>query len=136
MRGDTDDRKKTTMNIEQLKKLQEHAQLSPYAGTMKNPNIRWEGKNPLCGDTLAIDLCVKNGKIIDARFSHSGCALSGAAASLFLDHIIGKSTAVLTRITPKKQLALIGVPVSAGRLNCALLPIRGITARQKSSRKK
>lgn len=136
MRGDPNNRKEIIMNIDQLKKLQEHAQLSPYAGTMKNPDIRWEGENQLCGDALAIDLRIKNGKITDAKFSHSGCALSGAAASLLLDHVINKSTSVLARITPEKQLSLLGVPVSAGRLNCALLPIRGITAKQKSGRKK
>ncbi|OGD23806.1 hypothetical protein A2Z10_01595 [Candidatus Azambacteria bacterium RBG_16_47_10] len=114
------------MKIDQLKKLQEYAQLSPYAGTMKKPDIHWEGENPLCGDMLSIDLRVVKGKVADARFEHRGCALSGAATSIFLDHIIGKQITALSRITLEKHLALLGIPVSPGRLNCALLPLRGI----------
>lgn len=136
MRCDPQHYKETAMNIEQLKKLQEHVELSPYTGTMKNPDIRWEGENPLCGDTLAIDLRVKRGKITDARFTHKGCALSGASASLFIEHIIGKEVSAAARITPEKHLRILGTPVSAGRLNCALLPLRGITAEQKKSREK
>lgn len=131
MYGNREDRKKIAMNIDQVKRLQEHAQLSPYIGTMKNPDIRWKGENPLCGDTLMIGLKVKNGKITDARFAHSGCALSGASASLFIDHIIGKTVSAAERITAEKHLKLLGIPVSAGRINCALLPLRGITSGHK-----
>lgn len=123
------------MKIDQLKKLQEYALFSPYAGIMKKPDIHWEGENPLCGDVLAVDLRVEKGKITDARFTHRGCALSGAATSFFLDAIIGKPVSALARITPKKHLAALGVPVSTGRLNCALLPLRGITPEQKKQKK-
>lgn len=123
------------MNIDHVKKLQEHAQLSPYAGTMKNPDIQWEGENPSCGDTLSIDLRVKNGKITDARFSHRGCALSGASASIFLESIMGKPVSSIAKITPEKHLASIGIPISSGRLNCALLPLHGITSEHKKQKK-
>lgn len=97
--------------------------------------MHWEGENPLCGDVLAVDLRVKKGRVVDARFTHRGCALSGAATSFFLDSIIGKPVSALARITPKKHLAALGVPVSTGRLNCALLPLRGITTEQKKQKK-
>lgn len=131
MHGNTGDRKKTTMSIDHVKKLQEHVQLSPYAGTMKNPDMHWEGENPSCGDALLVGLRIKNGKVVDARFTHRGCALSGASASIFLDSIMGKSISSIAKITPEKHLASIGIPISSGRLNCALLPLRGITSGHK-----
>lgn len=124
------------MKIDQLKKLQEYAEFSPYTGTMKKPDIHWEGENPLCGDALTIDLKVIHGKIADARFEHRGCALSGAATSILLDHIIGKRITTLSDITPEKHLDLLGIPVSPGRLNCALLPLRGITSGQKKQKQR
>lgn len=112
------------MNIDQFKKIWEHAQLSPCAGALKRPSLSGTGENPLCGDTLRIDLKVKNGIIIDAKFTHHGCALSATAASLLVESIIGTRVTALQELDAYALLKLIGAPVSPARLNCALLPLR------------
>lgn len=112
------------MHIDQFKKIWEHAQLSPYAGTLKRPHMTGKGENPLCGDSLRIDFATKNGKITDAKFLHHGCALSATAASLLLERLIGKSPSAIARMSEHAHLALIGAPVSPARINCALLPLR------------
>ena len=50
------------------------------------------GHNPLCGDRLTIYLIEQNGKICDARFEGTGCAISVASASLMTEAIKGKTT--------------------------------------------
>jgi nitrogen fixation protein NifU and related proteins len=50
-----------------------------------------EGYNPLCGDRLTVYLRVENGRIQDASFQGSGCAISKASASLMTDSVKGKT---------------------------------------------
>ena len=44
-----------------------------------------EGVSPSCGDDITLQLRVKDGKIEDAGFIGSGCAISQASASLMID---------------------------------------------------
>src|SRR6476661_1112568 len=50
-----------------------------------------EGYNPLCGDRLTVYLKIEDGRIIDASFQGSGCAISKASASLMTDAVKGKT---------------------------------------------
>jgi nitrogen fixation protein NifU and related proteins len=50
-----------------------------------------EGYNPLCGDRLTVYLRVEDGRIQDASFQGSGCAISKASASLMTDSVKGKT---------------------------------------------
>jgi nitrogen fixation protein NifU and related proteins len=52
-----------------------------------------EGYNPLCGDRLTVYLRIEDGRILDASFEGSGCAISKAAASLMTDSVKGKTLA-------------------------------------------
>jgi nitrogen fixation protein NifU and related proteins len=50
-----------------------------------------EGYNPLCGDRLTVYLRVEDGRIQDASFQGSGCAISKASASMMTDSVKGKT---------------------------------------------
>jgi nitrogen fixation NifU-like protein len=50
-----------------------------------------EGYNPLCGDRLTVYLRIENGRIEDASFLGSGCAISTASASLMTESVKGKT---------------------------------------------
>jgi nitrogen fixation protein NifU and related proteins len=50
-----------------------------------------EGYNPLCGDRLTVYLRIGDGRIQDASFEGSGCAISKASASLMTDAVKGKT---------------------------------------------
>jgi len=50
-----------------------------------------DGYNPLCGDRLTVYLTIKNGKIEDAAFEGSGCAISTASASMMTQTVRGKT---------------------------------------------
>jgi len=58
---------------------------------MEGPTHRAEGFNPLCGDRLTVYMNVEDGRITDASFKGSGCAISVASASLMTDTLKGRT---------------------------------------------
>ena len=52
---------------------------------------RVEGRNPLCGDRIALSLQVDGDVITDIRFMGEGCAISKASASMMTQAIKGKT---------------------------------------------
>jgi nitrogen fixation NifU-like protein len=60
-------------------------------GPLADANRHAEGRNPLCGDHLSVQVDVKDGVIVDVAFDGAGCAISRASASLMTDAVKGKS---------------------------------------------
>jgi len=60
-------------------------------GALEGATNRAEGRNPLCGDEVAVELKVERDAIEDVRFTASGCAVSRAAASIMTQAVKGKS---------------------------------------------
>ena len=57
------------------------------------------GHNPLCGDKLVLFLTVgTDGRIADAAFQGSGCAISVASASMMTEMLKGKTAAQAKRL--------------------------------------
>ena len=98
-----------------------------------------EGYNPLCGDRLTVYLRVEDGRIQDASFQGSGCAISKASASLMTDSVKGKTLRgsaravrafhrMITRAPDEpvddlgKLSVLAGVRQFPVRVKCASLP--------------
>lgn len=65
---------------------------------MADANREAQGHNPLCGDQVTVRLRVDDGRIQDAAFQGSGCAISRASASLMTAAIKGR--------TPEEAAAL------------------------------
>jgi nitrogen fixation NifU-like protein len=98
-----------------------------------------EGYNPLCGDRLTLFLQVEDGRIRDASFQGSGCAISMASASLMTEQLRGKTPAEAEAIFQQfhtllttdggeatsllgKLTVLGGVKEYPTRVKCATLP--------------
>lgn len=111
------------MDIDAFKRLRDHAELSPYKGRLKKPDVHASGDNPLCGDKISIDLRLVKGKIKEAKFTHEGCVLSGAAASALLEYAKGKSLEKIQNLAAEKMFALLGTEISPARVPCALLAL-------------
>ncbi len=60
-------------------------------GPLAEANRHAEGRNPLCGDHLSVQVDVKDGVIENVAFEGAGCAISRASASLMTDAVKGKS---------------------------------------------
>lgn len=66
-------------------------------------------RNPSCGDVLTLELKVDGGKVIDAKFSGTGCTISQASGSLMTDQIIGKTPAAIKQmVTTFSDLVIDG----------------------------
>lgn len=90
-------------------------------------DLRGGGTNPTCGDEL--ELFVKlgeDGKVTHATFLGSGCAISQAAASMLTDKLQGMALADLKLLAPGDIYSMLGIHVSPGRANCALLAYRAL----------
>ena len=60
-------------------------------GPLSEANRHAEGRNPLCGDHLSVQVDVEDGVIKNVAFEGAGCAISRASASLMTDAVKGKS---------------------------------------------
>lgn len=95
-------------------------------GKLEKPDIVSKDYNPLCGDSVEIQLKVSNGKIVDVKFTGSGCAISQAAASMLTEVIKGKKLEEVVKLDKDDVLKLLGIELSPIRLKCALLPLKAL----------
>ncbi len=100
-----------------------------FRGELDPHDFTFEDSNPLCGDELRIDVRI-NGeeKIIDAKFSGRGCAISQASADLLLEYIQGRSLAEVKALSKEDVLDLLGIELGPVRLKCALLSLKVLKA--------
>jgi nitrogen fixation protein NifU and related proteins len=54
-------------------------------------NRHAEGYNPLCGDKVTVYLAIGDGRVQDAAFQGSGCAISTASASMMTERLRGQT---------------------------------------------
>ena len=98
-----------------------------------------EGRNPLCGDKISLDVIVDGDVVTDIKFTGEGCAISKASASMMTQAIKGKTRDEAERMyegfhdlvtgkvagTPDKSLgslrAFAGVARFPTRVKCATM---------------
>jgi nitrogen fixation NifU-like protein len=113
----------------------EHYRRPHNFGTLEQPDVSYEGSNPLCGDriTLMLDLD-DTGHVTDVAFTGRGCAISQASASLLTDTLRGQAADDLLQLGKDDVLDLLGIEISPARLKCALLSLdtlqRALSERQ------
>jgi nitrogen fixation NifU-like protein len=83
-----------------------------------------EDLNPLCGDTITMELQVDDGKVSDVRFSGKGCAISQASASMLTEEIKGMKLEDVARLSKDVVLENMGIGISPTRMKCAMLGLR------------
>jgi len=93
-------------------------------GSLPHPDIVSHDVNTSCGDEIAMNVLVKDGRIGNVRFSGKGCAISLAAASMLTEHALGKPLDEVAKFNKEEMLGLINIPISCMRLKCALLGLK------------
>lgn len=106
----------------------DHYQNPRNYGTLEQPDISYEDSNPVCGDEIRMDLKIRDGRVIDARFNGHGCSISQASASMLTEEIIGKTLEEVKQIDKQYLLDLLGIPLGPVRLKCALLSLKVLKA--------
>ena len=127
-------------NIQELYRdiLMEHYKYPRGSEKLEKPDIENDGQNPLCGDSLTIQLKLAEDIIEDISCLCQGCAICKASGSMLTEIIEGKSLEETKKIavSVKKILkgeeapadldyedleALEGVKKFPVRIKCALL---------------
>jgi nitrogen fixation NifU-like protein len=65
---------------------------------LEHPQCHADGRNPLCGDRISIDIALDGETIADIAFDGAGCAICTASASLMTQAIKGKTQAEAERL--------------------------------------
>jgi nitrogen fixation NifU-like protein len=95
----------------------------PYhRGQCEHSSHEFEGKNPLCGDVVRIDLALgDDGKINEIYFDGDGCCISQASASMLVEAMDGKTADDVRDFSAEDMLELFGARLTPNRQKCCLL---------------
>jgi nitrogen fixation protein NifU and related proteins len=108
--------------------IMEHFRRPRNQGPLPGSDLAHEGANPLCGDRIRIELALRDGCVVEARFTANACAISVAAASLLTERVRGMSTLDVRSIRAEEMLAALGDRIPQAREACALLPLTTMVA--------
>jgi nitrogen fixation NifU-like protein len=99
---------------------------NPYnRGTMAHPTFEFRDLNPLCGDEICIQARLdEQGRLVKVCFEGKGCVISLAAASMLMEEVEGKTLEEVKRMDRQAMLDLLGIPLTAMRVKCAMLALR------------
>lgn len=104
----------------------DHYQHPRNAAPLEHPSVHIAEYNPLCGDSIQLDIRIEHGRIIDAGFLSIGCALSGAAMSLLSEVIKGKSLEEANALSNDTVFSLLQIPITPVRIKCAVLGLAAV----------
>jgi nitrogen fixation NifU-like protein len=94
-------------------------------GHLEAPTAKAEDLNPLCGDTITMELAVDDdGKVTDVKFSGRGCAISQASASMLTESIKGMPLEDVAKLSQEAVLENVGIGISPARMKCAMLGLK------------
>jgi nitrogen fixation NifU-like protein len=100
----------------------DHFKNPRQAGLLEQADLLGEDSNPLCGDKVKISLKVSQVGVIEKfGFLGDGCAISVASTSLLGEKLIGKKLLEILAMDGEEMLKLLEIPISPGRIKCALL---------------
>jgi nitrogen fixation protein NifU and related proteins len=89
---------------------------------LESAHLSCEDSNPLCGDKVKVTLQVNDAnEITKFGFQGEGCAVSIASTSLLGEKLIGLNVDDLLLMDNGQVLELLEIPISPGRVKCALL---------------
>lgn len=93
-------------------------------GHLEHADASADDTNPLCGDQIAMELKLTDGRVSDVRFSGKGCAISQASASMLTESIRGKTLEEIAKLPKDVVLENVGIGISPTRMKCATLGLR------------
>ena len=108
--------------------IMDHYRHPRRKGHLEESDIHYHDTNPFCGDDITIELKVEDGKVVDAAFNGSGCAISMATASMLMEEIVGMDVEDLKKWDKEYILDMLGIDIGPVRLKCALLPLKALKA--------
>jgi nitrogen fixation protein NifU and related proteins len=94
-------------------------------GEIENHDVTFHDSNPLCGDSIDIDIKIDEDKVTDIKFHGKGCAICMACSSVLTEITKGKSIDEARVIEKNDVLSELGLEhLQAVRIKCALLSLK------------
>ena len=94
-------------------------------GEIENHDVTFHDSNPLCGDSIDIDMKIDENKVTDIKFHGKGCAICMACSSILTEITKGKSIDEARAIEKNDVLGELGLEhLQAVRIKCALLSLK------------
>jgi NifU-like protein involved in Fe-S cluster formation len=118
------------------KRVLEFAADIPRLGRLAAPDASARAHSRLCGSTVTVDLCVRDGRVSDFAHDVRACALGQASSSLMARGIVGATPEELIelRATMLAMLKANGPPPQGKwAAFAALEPVRDFKARHAST---
>ena len=94
-------------------------------GKIEDHDVTFHDSNPLCGDSIDIDMKIDDNKVTDIKFHGKGCAICMACSSVLTEITKGKNIDEVRKITKNDVLEELGLEnLQAVRIKCALLSLK------------
>ena len=92
-------------------------------GELEEPTFSHTGENPMCGDTIELDVVLDDDEetIERVAFRGDGCAISQASASMLSKQLHGMTVDELRDLDRDDVIDMLGVDISPMRVKCAVL---------------
>jgi nitrogen fixation NifU-like protein len=92
-------------------------------GELEDPTFTHVGENPMCGDTIEMDVVLADDEETIERiaFRGDGCAISQASASMLSERLTGMTVSELRELDRDDVTEMLGVDISPMRVKCAVL---------------
>ena len=97
-------------------------------GTIENPDISQHDSNPMCGDSITLQVKVDDNSISDIKWSGDGCTICKACTSVLTQLTKGKELDYVKNLKKEEILSELGleylIKQSPVRIKCALLSLK------------
>ncbi|PSQ20350.1 FeS assembly protein SufA [Halobacteriales archaeon QS_9_67_15] len=92
-------------------------------GEIEEATFTHVGENPMCGDTIEMDVVLDDAEetIERVAFRGDGCAISQASASMLSEELTGMAVEDLEELDRDDVTDMLGVDISPMRVKCAVL---------------
>jgi nitrogen fixation NifU-like protein len=94
-----------------------------HKGNLSSCTHEGGATNPTCGDEFSMQIMFKDDIITDIAFDGAGCAISTASMDFLAGFVKGKTFQEAQSISKDDIFKMLVIPISHGRITCALLPL-------------
>ena len=94
-------------------------------GKIEDCDVTYHDSNPLCGDSIDIDMKIDGDRVSDIKFHGKGCAICMACSSVLTEMAKGRAIDEVKGIGKADVLGELGLEnLQAVRIKCALLSLK------------
>jgi len=99
-------------------------------GKLENPDISQHDANPMCGDSITLQMNIEDDSVSDIKWHGDGCTICKACTSVLTQLVKGKNIDYAKNLKKEELLSELGldylVRQSPVRIKCALLSLKSL----------